>query len=399
MYYADFYVDGRRVRQRLSHNLDTAREMLNELRCRADKASIGLLDNDYPLKLMKDSFLRHCEQTMKPSSLGRVRLSLNTILPNLGASRATQIRNENIEAYRAERLKAGLSPRTINLEVSTLSTMLRWAASPNVSLIAKNPLEGLKPLRHDHPKEGRALTDDEVKRLLEKSPQPYRDIWYAYLVTGMRKGELAYLLFSDIDWENRDLIVRTGRAKNHRERRIPIDAGLWEILCRQRDGREARRPGTGYGLAATAILQGRFTTAHVFVTSKNTPLNHRSHLYIRFLRCCEAAGIETRALDADGREIHHVDVHSLRRTFATNLVISGADPKSVQELLGHRTLDMTMRLYTKIHASTKRQTVGRLSYGQGTVAPDHLVQLPATGRFFEPFGPQMVTSQEKSEAV
>jgi integrase len=398
MYYADFYVDGRRVRERLSTNLDAAREILNELRSRADKARHGLLDNDYPLEKMRADYLRHCEQTMKPSSFARARLSLNTILPDLGASRAAQIRNENIEAYRAERLKAGLSPRTINLEVSTLSTMLRWAASPNVALIAKNPLEGLKALRHDHPKEGRALTDEEVRQLLDASPQPYRDIWYAYLVTGMRKAELAYLLFSDIDWESREIIVRTGRAKNHRERRIPIDSGLWDILCRQRDTREARRPGTGYGSAATAILQGRFTTGHVFVTSKNTPLNHRSYLYNRFIRCCEKAGIQTRAVDPDGREINHVDVHSLRRTFATNLVISGADPKSVQELLGHRTLDMTMRLYTKIHASTKRQTVGRLSYGQGTVPPDHVVPYPARGGVFEPSGPVLVTSPEKSEA-
>ena len=78
------------------------------------------------------------------------------------------------------------------------------------------------------------------------------------------------------------------------------------------------------------------------------------------MRCCRLAGIQTRTLDSEGREIDHVDVHSCRRTFATNLIVNGADPKTVQELLGHKTLAMTMNLYAKIHSGTKRQAVGRL---------------------------------------
>jgi hypothetical protein len=59
------------------------------------------------------------------------------------------------------------------------------------------------------------------------------------------------------------------------------------------------------------------------------------------------------------------------------LIASGADPKSVQELSGHRTLDMTMRIYTKIHGQTKRQALGRLPYGKGTVAPDGVLEYPS----------------------
>jgi integrase len=59
--------------------------------------------------------------------------------------------------------------------------------------IGRNQLVSLKALPHDHPKEGRVLTDDEVKRLLEASSAPLRDVWYAFLVTGMRKAELGCL--------------------------------------------------------------------------------------------------------------------------------------------------------------------------------------------------------------
>ena len=82
-------------------------------------------------------------------------------------------------------------------------------------------------------------------------------------------------------------------------------------------------------------------------------------------------------MDVEGHEVDHVDVHSLRRTFATNLIVNRADPKTVQELMGHAKLEMTMRLYAKIHIDTKRQAVGRLSYGKGIETPEHVVEFRA----------------------
>jgi integrase len=397
-YYADFYAGGRRVRKRLSTQFDVAEQLLHELQARADRADFGLLDNDCPLAEIKAAFLKHCRQTLKPATAARYERCLGNILAGLGVTRAAQVRSDGVLDYRDGRLAEGATPRTVNMEVIVLGTMFRWAARPAQKLIASNPLAGLKPLPHDHAKEGRALTDDEVKRLLDSSPAPMRDVWYAFLVTGLRKAELGALTFRDIDWENREIIVRGGVAKNHRERRIPIDAGLWDILCRQRDGRVAREPGKAQSAAATERARQRFTRDHVFVTQANTPLDHRSNLYHAFLRCCEAAGIQTKTYDAEGRLVEHVDVHSLRRTFATNLIVSGADPKSVQELLGHRTLEMTMKIYTKIRSQTKRQALGRLSYGQGALAPAHVVEYPGVVGNPVQNGHRLVTSPETRQA-
>jgi integrase len=84
--------------------------------------------------------------------------------------------------------------------------MLRWAVERAIN--GSNPLAGIKPLRHDNPKEGRSLTPDEIESLFDKSPQPWRDIWYALLVTGLRKEELANLRFADVDWAAREVVVR-----------------------------------------------------------------------------------------------------------------------------------------------------------------------------------------------
>src|SRR5262249_44771847 len=141
-----------------------------------------------------------------------------------------------------------------------------------------------------------------------------------------------------------------------------------------------------------------FTRDHVFVSTKNTPLDHKSNLYHAFLRCCGLAEIQTQTVDAEGYTIEHVDIHSLRRTFATDLISRGADPESVRQLLGHRTLKMTMDIYTKIHNQTKRQAMAKLSYGQGTVVPDHLVEYPGKGGLTVQICPKSVTSPEKAIA-
>jgi integrase len=115
----------------------------------------------------------------------------------------------------------------------------------------------------------------------------------------MRKEDLAALTFRDIDWPSREIIVRRSVAKNHRERRIPIDAGLWDILQRQEAGREARQPGRGRTAAITERVRALFSRDHVFLSSQNTPLTHRSGLYHAFMRCCGRAGIATQTLDAE----------------------------------------------------------------------------------------------------
>jgi integrase len=247
--------------------------------------------------------------------------------------------------------------------------MLNWGVDPG-RLIGSNPIAGIKPLPHKRPKEGRALTDDEVRRLLVASPPHWRDVWYALLVTGLRKGELGGLRFTPefIDWEAREVIVPDWLAKNGVARRVPMDDGLYGILRRLEAGRESRRPGKGRGKVNAEQVRARFTRDHVFTTTECTPLDHKGNLWRAFVACLKRAKVERQTFDAGGRLVEHVDVHSLRRTFTTTLIVNGADPKTVQELLGHKTLALTMRVYAKVRPQTKRQAVARLPYGAGVAA-------------------------------
>jgi integrase len=388
-YYADFYAGGRRVRKKLATDLDAAKDILVELRSRANKADFDILDNDYPLDQLREQYLRQCVQTLGAESELRYRKALNTILPRLPAVRVRQVTVALILTYRQERLAEGVAPSTVNYEVATLHRMLRWGARHKV--IGSSPLDGVTALPHLRPKDGRALDPGEVRALLDASPPHWRDVWYCYLVTGMRLNELTRLTFDDIDWESRELVVRPYKSKNRRERRIPIDDGLWKILKRQEAGRAARKPSgrVAFGVA----LCDRFSDRHVFVGKGCTPLDGR-YVYQMLMNYCCKAGIAVQTFDAEGLPLEHVDVHSLRRTFATELIVNGADPKSVQELLGHKTLAMTMKLYAKVRPQNKRQAVARLSYGEGVTAPAHLVEFPAPTAEPVRFGHQPDTASE-----
>jgi integrase len=389
-YYADFYAGGRRVRKKLATDLDAAKQILIELRSRASKADFDLLDNDYPLDKLREQYLRHCEQTLGELSEVRYRQALDIILPRLPATRVCQVSAVLVLTYRQERLGDGVNPGTVNYEVESVGRMLRWGAANKV--IGSNPLAGMKRLPHLRPKDGRALEPAEVKALLDSSPERWRDVWYCYLVTGVRLNELCCLTFDDVDWEARELVIRPHKAKGKRERRIPIDDGLWDVLKKQEEGRAGRKPST---LAPNGRpLAEKFTTRHVFVSRQATPLI-RTAVYGALMRYCSKAGIAVETFDAEGLPLEHVDVHSLRRTFATELIVNGADPKSVQELLGHKTLAMTMKLYAKVRPQNKRQAVARLSYGRGVTAPAHVLEYPAAGANAVQFGHQPVTSLEQ----
>ena len=64
----------------------------------------------------------------------------------------------------------------------------------------------------------------------------------------------------------------------------------------------------------------------------------------------------------------------------------------VRLILGHKSLEMTMKVYAKMNSQIKRQAVGRLSYGKGSQTPEHLVQLRDTRPFRVQFDEKVPTA-------
>ena len=156
----------------------------------------------------------------------------------------------------------------------------------------------------------------------------------------MRQGELAGLQWSCIDWQNRILTVRYSKCprtgelrspKSNKERHIPIDIDVYEILLR-------RKQSTGY----------------VFLDKGEKPF--ATHNLIRKLRAVRyEAGLRP------------LGWHLLRHTFASHLAMRGVPLHVVQKLLGHSTIGMTMR-YSHVAPSTLRAAIDILNPRTGVHA-------------------------------
>jgi hypothetical protein len=86
-----------------------------------------------------------------------------------------------------------------------------------------------------------------------------------------------------------------------------------------------------------------------------------------------------RAGIVDGKRNGSVDLHSLRVTFTTLSLEGGASPKAVQTILGHTTLDMTMRVYAKATDRSMRDAINALPFATAT-APAHVLTIADSGQ-------------------
>ena len=364
-YYAHFRQAGRPIRKKLSPNLEVAKVMLQDLRMKCYRENNGEIDNDILIGELSSLWLRSLSQRLAASTVTRYRQNMANIERLIPVKKVNLLSIELIEEFREIRLSEfvpngngkTVSACTVNKDVAALSNMLNWGTERKK--IGSNPIDGVKKLR-EFKKEERALKPSETQLVFEKSNIFWRRIWYAYFTTGLRKMELANLLLSDIDWDAREIIVRATLTKNSTARRIPIDDVLFEILLTQKQNAPNRKPGQRGGSDTVERIKEKFSKRHVFVNTCNSPLGN--NVYRAFKAVCKKCGIETETRDAAGNVIEVVTLHSTRHSFATVLISNGADPRTVQALMGHKTLDMTMRIYAKVNATRQQEAIEKLDF-------------------------------------
>lgn len=251
------------------------------------------------------------------------------LVPFFGKLRLEEITTQHVEQYKALTLKKGAARKTVNNQLAVFSKLMTTAYDW-FNLSGKPPkIQWLKcpPPSTDF------LSADECTLLLSKADGVIREMILTGLRTGMRQGELAGLQWSCIDWQNQLLTVRYSRCprtgklmspKSNRVRHIPIHADVYQMLFK-------RKRDTGY----------------VFLDKGEKPL--ATHNLIRKIR-------EVR-YEAGLRPLGW---HMLRHTFASHLVMRGVPLNTVQQLLGHSTIAMTMR-YAHVAPSTLRAAIDMLS--------------------------------------
>jgi integrase/recombinase XerC len=236
-----------------------------------------------------------------------------------------QIGTVELRGYIAALHEAGYAKTTIARRLASLRSFFRFGQREGWT--KANPA---KPLRN--PRKARSLphflSSEEIERLLAAPPASEslglrdRAILEVLYSAGLRVSELAGLNALDLDLPGGTLRVR---GKGRRERIAPIGSYAIHALKQWLSVRRLS-PGEKNGPAAP-----------VFVNKFGRRLTTRSvgRLLEKHLR---TSGLDRRTTP-----------HTLRHSFATHLLDRGADIRSVQELLGHKSL-VTTQIYT--HVST-----------------------------------------------
>lgn len=219
--------------------------------------------------------------------------------------------------------QAGYAKSSVARHLATLRSFFRFAMREG--LATQNPA---KPLRNPRPdrKLPHFLTTDEIARLLHApdaaEPAGLRDraILETMYSAGLRVGELVAINDDDMDLEGG--LVRV-RGKGRRERLAPLGSYAVRAIDEWLAVRTSPRSPKGERPLYLNRFGGRLTTRSV------------ARMLEKYLK----------QTDLDRR----TSPHTLRHSFATHLLDRGADIRSVQELLGHKSL-VTTQIYT--HLST-----------------------------------------------
>jgi integrase/recombinase XerC len=223
-------------------------------------------------------------------------------------------------------------------------------------LIAANPmpLVGRPKLVKTLPK---ALPTDSVAALLatlNEDPQRRRRAdWIqrdralvlTALLAGLRSDELLRANVGDLRRTDDGAVIHI-RGKGGRDRRVPIEAPLVEVLERYLDSRATRFPVTAKKRSSPAGgLAAWSPTAPLFVGAEGDRIS-RGTLQYRVLRAFRRAGI-------DGDRARGALVHGLRHTFATELANSDVSVYTLMTLLGHESMATSQRYVTAAGTETR----------------------------------------------
>ena len=293
---------------------------------------------DLTVKELATEWLFISSNRIKESTAANYRMKLGKhILPALGDRNCCELKSKDIYGFIENKLGQGLSARYVSDIVIIIKSMFRYACR---EYGIRNILEGI--VMPKKPKtEARMLNKEQRKKLSAYISQEKNLTTLGValsLYVGMRIGELCALQWQDIDIENKTLTVSKtiqriqcfdGKRKTkliitepksiNSNRTIPIPDFLIPMIKQFKDRQSA------------------------FVLSGNCkPIEPRTMQY-RFKKVLEKAGLPD------------INYHSLRHLFATSAIEIGFDIKTLSEILGHSSVEVTLNRY--VHSSMDRKRV------------------------------------------
>lgn len=292
-------------------------------------------------------------KTCKISSVSTYMLTIkNIILPILGEYELEAVSSKEAELLKLDCENKGFSKKSIQDVIICLKNILKVAnflevaETKTISVIWGTDNSAVK-------KQFEAYNKEQIKNLvasLEETPS-FKNLGLLLTIySGMRIGEVCALQWKDVDFEEKvvrvnktiqriyreeettgkmktELLISTPKTKSS-QREIPIVPKLFKMM---KDFAKICRPD------------------YFICSGTTTPLEPRTYRNY-YLKKIEEVGLP------------HLKFHGLRHTFATQLIASKADVKTVSAILGHSNIATTLNTYVHPSRDDKRNALSKLRF-------------------------------------
>jgi integrase len=222
-------------------------------------------------------------------------------------------------------------------------------------LLTKNVAKQINTaISKEEKKERRVLTRGEAELFLSETEGTfYHNLYVVALETGLRIGELMGLQWSDIDFNKRIMKVRRSLCYFSKE-------GKYVFEWHDTKTHNSKRSIPLTTKAITVLKQQKVVRQKIFLKHVNDSIDeYRDLVFVtrnnrptqQFI-VQECIDVTIRRIQKEYPEFERFSPHCFRHTFATRAIENGMQPKTLQKLLGHGSLQMTMDLYCHVTEDT-----------------------------------------------
>lgn len=333
--------DGRSITKRAGHPQDVWEWFQEQIA--EDRKVPGITLGDF-----LDTWLKDIKGWLRPKTIISYEYVIRAYLnPDLGNYQLTELTAEDLQTRYREWLAMGVSKRRVELCHGVLRSALEQAVrmnkvSVNVARLARAP-------RPDKAYTGRVWSAEQVRRFLaalRMDDDRLEGFFTLEISCGLRMGEILGLHWEDIDLSMRKVRVqrqlqrlpgegqvesqpKSSSGRRQIELSIPTAEALQKWKCRQ----DEERAAAGDEWQETPFM---------FTTPIGTALDDRN-IYHFFRKKSKELGLPL------------IRFHDLRHTCASLLLERGIQPKVVQEILGHSSINITLELYAHVLPSMQEE--------------------------------------------
>jgi site-specific recombinase XerD len=288
-------------------------------------------DRKVHLKDFRFEYQKYVSDTYTSNYSKSIALSFSQLIQAIGNPKLDSITVRHVQAFLSEVFRR--SPKAAELYLRTLKASFNRAVDWNY--LEQNPFKKVKLPRtpRSYPL---FISEPQFNDLISNCHEEYlKNIMIVAIYSGMRLGEITNMQWSQIDLRNKTIVVRsnsTFTTKSKKDRVIPMCNKLYNLLK---------------GLSDNSLQ----TKDSIYVFEKINGVRYlNDHISKSFKKVLVKSSLDKK-----------LKFHSLRHSFASNLIQRGVSLYVIKELLGHSDISTT-QIYSHLRSDDLRTAINVLNY-------------------------------------